>query len=179
MKTARPPLFKSVLFLAAISGFFFAAVPKVLASAEDQVDNALTAAKAWVAQIDAGQYDESYAFGCDAMHEKVPQDRWVVVLKTLRTPWGPVVSRKQINHMYKPDGVPGLEGECMVITYDTSFKRLGPATEIVVLKWEDGKWRGAGYNAQAKPSPDDESAPSTPPATTEIHTDPHVKPEPQ
>ena len=179
MKTARPPIFKSVLFLAAISGFFFAAMPKALASAEDQIENALAASKAWVAQIDAGQYDDSYAFGCDAMHDKVPQDRWAEVLKALRTPWGPVLVRKQISHIYKPNGYEGSEGEYMVITYDTSFTRFGPATEVVVLKWEDGKWLGAGYNAGAKSSPDDGSAPSSSSTTTETHTESHVKPVPQ
>jgi len=179
MKTARPPMFKSVLFLAAVSGFLFAAMPKVLASAEDQIDNALAASKAWVAQIDAGQYEESYAFGCGAMHDKVPQDQWIRVLKALRSPWGAVASRKQISHIYKPNGYEGSEGEFTIITYDTSFQRLGAATEVIVLKWEDGKWRGAGYNAGPKPSPDDGSAPPSAPSTTETHTDSHVKPQPQ
>jgi hypothetical protein len=170
---------KPALFLAAIFCFLFATMPKVLASAEDQIDNALVASKTWVAQIDAGRYDESYAFGCGAMHDKVPQDRWAQVLKALRTPWGPVLSRKQLSHIYKPNGYEGSEGEYMVITYDTSFKRLGAAKEVVVLKWEDGKWRGAGYNAGAQSSPDDGSAPPSPPSTTETHTESHVKPNPQ
>jgi hypothetical protein len=179
MKSTHLSVFKPILVLAGIFCFFFAAMPKVLASAEDQIDNALVTSKAWVAQIDAGQYDESYAFGCDAMHDKVAQDRWAQVLKALRVPWGRVVSRKQISHIYKPNGWEGSEGEFMVITYDTSFQRLSPATEVVVLKWEDGKWRGAGYNAGAKVSPDDDSAPPPPSSTTEIHTDSHVKPPPQ
>ncbi len=170
---------KPALLFAVIFCFLFAAMPKALASAENQADSALAASKAWVTQIDAGQYDESYSFGCGAMHDKVPQDQWMKVLKALRTPWGRVVSRKPISHVYKPNGVPGLEGECMVITYDTSFQRLDPATEIVVLKWEDGKWRGAGYNAGPKPSPEDASAPPTPQNPTEIHTEPHMKPKPQ
>ena len=113
------------------------------------------------------------------MHDKVPQDRWEEVLKALRIPWGPVVSRKQISHIYKPNGYEKSEGEFLVITYDTSFKELSPARETVVLKWEDGKWRGAGYNAGPKPPPDDGSVPTPPPPTTEIHTDPHVKSQPQ
>ena len=173
------PVFKFIPLLAVVSCFLFAAMPKVLASAEDQIDNALVASKAWVAQIDAGQYDESYAFGCDAMHDKVPQDRWALVLKALRVPWGPAVSRKQISHIYKPNGWEGTEGEFMIITYDTSFKLMSPAREVVVLRWEDGKWRGAGYNAGAKASPDDDSAPPPPSNPTETHTDPHVKTPPQ
>jgi hypothetical protein len=179
MKSTHLPVFKSILFLAGISCLLFAAMPKVLASAEDQIDQALVASKAWAAQIDAGQYDESYAFACDAMHDKVPQDRWEQVLKALRIPWGTVVSRKQISHIYKPNGYEGAGGEFMVITYDTSFQRMDPATEVVVLKWEDGKWRGAGYNAGPKSSPDEGAAAPPPPSTTETHPEPHVKPQPQ
>lgn len=170
---------KSALFLAGVLCLFFASMPKVFASAEDQIDNALAVSKTWMALIDAGQYDDSYAFGCDAMHDKVPQDRWGQVLKALRTPWGPVVSRKQISHIYKPNGYEGSGGEFMVITYDTTFQKLGLATEVVVLKWEGGKWRGAGYNAGAKPAPDDGSAPPPDSSTTETHTESHVKPNPQ
>jgi hypothetical protein len=179
MKSIRRLLFKSALFLAGIACLLVAATPKALASAEDHIDDSLVASKAWMAQIDAGQYDESYAFGCDAMHDKVPQDRWEAVLKALRIPWGPVVSRKPVSHIYEPNGVPGLEGECVVITYDTAFQKLGLVTETVVLKWEGGKWRGAGYYTEPKPPPDDGSAPSPPSSTTETHTDAHVKPQPQ
>jgi hypothetical protein len=170
---------KHALLMTGILCLFFATMPKVLASAEDQIDNALATSKAWVAQIDAGQYDESYAAGCGAMHDKIPQDRWGQVLKALRTPWGPVVSRTQVNHIYKPNGYEGSEGEFMVITYDTSFAKLGSATEIVVLKWEDGKWRGAGYNAEPKPQTADNSVPPPPESTTEVHTETHVTPQPQ
>lgn len=178
MKLSRLPSFKSILLLAGISCLFFAAMPNLLASAEDQIDSALVASKTWVAQIDAGQYDESYAFGCSAMHDKVPQDRWSTVLKALRSPWGPVVSRKQLSHIYKPNGYEGSEGEFIVITYDTSFKGMASATEVVVLKWDGGKWRGAGYNAGAKASPDDASEPPAP-SNTETHTDSHARPLPQ
>jgi hypothetical protein len=147
-------------------------------SAESHTDDALVASKNWVAQIDAGAYQDSYAFGCDAMKEKVPQDRWVQVLTALRTPWGPAVSRKQLSHVFERDGYDGLAGECMVITYDVSFSKMDPAQEVVVLKWEDGKWRGAGYNAGPKPT-DDGSAPARPQSTTELQTQAHVRPQPQ
>ena len=169
---------KPLLVLAGILCFLFAATPNVLASAEDQIDNALVVSKAWMAQIDAGQYNESYDAGCGEMHDKVPEDRWTNVLKALRGLYGPVLSRTQISHVYKPSGYQGSEGEFLIVTYDTSFAKLSPATEVVVLKWEDGKWRGAGYNAGPKTSPDDATAPP-PEVTTEIHTETNVKPPPQ
>ena len=176
MNSTRPTFCALSLFLAAV--FLFVGRLDAVASAEDQVEEAVVASKNWVAQIDAGGYEESYSFACAAMRDKTPEDRWVAVLKALRKPWGPVVSRKQLSHIYKPNGVPGLNGECMVITYATAFKNLNPATEIVVLKWEDGKWRGAGYNAGPKPS-DDASATPPLPNPTETHTEAHVKPVPQ
>jgi hypothetical protein len=169
---------KFALSMAAIGCLFLAVTAKVHASAEDQIDNGLIVAKAWVAQIDAGKYDESYSFACDAMRDKVTQKEWETVLKALRIPWGPVVSRKQISHVFKPNGLEKLEGECLVITYDTSFKNLPAAIEVIVLKWEDGKWRGGGYNAGPKPN-DDDSAPASTESQTETHTEPHVKPVPQ
>ena len=170
---------KSSLLLAVVCCSFLAASPKAFASAEDQIDDALAASKAWVAQIDAGNFDDSYAFGCDAMHDKVPQDRWTLLLKTFQALYGPVVSRTQISHVYKPNGYEGTEGEFLIVTYESSFKKLDAATEVVVLKWDDGKWRGAGYSAGPKPTPDDVTAPSPPTSTTETHTEPHVKPQPQ
>ena len=171
---------KHLLLLAGLFCFLITATSRVRAGAEDQIEGALSAAKAWVAQIDAGQYDESYAFGCDDLHDKVPQDRWEQILKALRAPWGSVVNRQQIRHDYKPNGFEGTEGEFMVITYDTSFQKNNAVTEVVVLKWDGGKWRGAGYNAGPKATPDDGSTPQPPPSsTTETHTEEHVKPQPQ
>jgi hypothetical protein len=176
MNSPRLSFCTILLFLAVV--FFYAGRLDAVASAEDQIDQAVAASKNWVAQIDAGKFEESYAFTCSAMRDKTPVDRWVAVLKALRKPWGPVVNRKQLSHIYKPNGVPGLNGECMVVTYDTAFKNLDPATEVVVLKWEDGKWRGAGYNAGPKQT-DDTPATTAMPNPTETHTESHVKPVPQ
>ena len=174
MKTSRRFVFPFLVAAALV--LLFAAMPRSFGSAEDHVADALTASKNWIAQIDAGCYEDSYDFACDAMRDKVPQDRWVDVLKALRVPWGQVLNRTQISHVFKPNGVQGLPGECMVITYDTSFKRLDPATEEIVLKWEGGKWRGAGYNAGPKPTSDDASAAPSPDSNTETHTESHVHP---
>jgi hypothetical protein len=157
--------------------FVYLAAFRAQASAENQVDQAIAVSKAWIEQIDAGRYDDSYGFTCEETRDKFPQDRWVEVLKTIRTPWGTVLDRHQLSHVYKPNGVTGLSGECMVITYNTKFKNLDAATEQVILKWEDGQWRGAGYYAGATPNPN--ASPSTPTYTTEVHTDNHYQPNPQ
>jgi hypothetical protein len=156
-------------------GFLAVAVSRSFAVSDDHINSSLGAAKDWIAQIDAGQYDESYDAGCVALHEKVKSDQWVLVLRTLRPPWGSVVSRKEISHVYKPDGFEGLDGECMVITYETAFQNLNDALEVVVLKWEDGRWRGAGYNVGPKPVPADQQQ-QPDPSQTETESQPHFTP---
>jgi hypothetical protein len=150
---------------------------RVHASASQQIDQAVNASKAWISEIDAGKYDDSYSFTCEEVRQKFPQDRWVDVLKTIRTPWGVALDRHQLSHVYQPNGVKGLEGECMVITYNTNFKNMANATETVVLKWEDGQWRGAGYFAGVKTDPD--AQPAAPNYTTEVQTQEHVTAPPQ
>jgi hypothetical protein len=126
----------------------------------------LAAAQNWLTEIDAGEYEKSYSEGCTAFHNKVSQDQWITVLKALRPSIGTVISRKLISQNYKPDGFEGLNGECMVNMYATTFSKLGPTLEVVVLKREDGTWRGAGYNAQpqqgAQPSQEPQSPQSEP-----------------
>ena len=145
---------------------------RVHASASDQIDKAVNASKDWVTQIDAGRYDDSYTFTCEETRKQYPQDRWVEVLKTIREPWGTVLNRHQLSHVYQPNGVKGLEGECMTITYNTNFKNYNNVTETVVLKWEDGEWRGAGYFAGVKTDPN--APPPEPNYTTEVQTQEHA-----
>jgi hypothetical protein len=139
-----------LLIIVCLGSLLIALTSKSLAAPADSSAAALAMARAWIAQIDAGQYDDSYSIGCIAFHERVSLDKWVSVLKTLRQPLGPVVNRKEISRTDKPDGFEGLDGECMVIKYDTSFKKLPATLEVVVIKREDGKWKGAGYNVIPK-----------------------------
>jgi hypothetical protein len=140
------------------------------AAPEGYESTALAAAKAWIAQIDAGQYIQSYDAGCDEFHRKVTQDKWVLVLKAFRPAYGKVVSRKEVGHIYQENGVNGLDGECMVITYDTSFSRVKDGYEEVVLKLEDGQWRGAAYQAGTKRSSASVSDDSAPQVDTEVQS---------
>jgi len=161
---------KRLLVLAGTSSLLLTSGHPGFAASGDSSDEALVAAMAWVAQIDAGEYVESYDAGCDEFHQKVPQDRWVQVLKALRPSFGTVVSRREIKHIFKENGVNGLDGECVVITYDTSFSRLHNGYEEVVLKLEDGKWRGANYQVGPKPSDQSASDQSAPDVDTEVQS---------
>ena len=173
-----PRVLQVTIFCAAILGLLLTAAPAAFASAEDHVNDGLSVSQSWVGQIDKGLYDDSYASASGEMHDKVPQDHWALILKTLRAPWGPIKNRQQLSHVYKPNGYEGAEGEFLVITYDSSFQKLDEAKEVVVLRWEDGKWRPAGYNAGPVGHPDQNGG-DQPPNSTEVHTDQHVNATPQ
>jgi len=156
MKSFRCSLFRIIRITATACIVFFVAgafLQSLAAPGESPVE-AQAAARAWVAQIDAGQYEESYLAGCIAFHEKITKDKWVLGLKAVRAPHGAVVSRSETSHVLKPNGYQGLDGECMIIEYDTSFKNLPDGTEEVVMKHEDGIWKGAGYTVGSKTAPD-------------------------
>jgi hypothetical protein len=148
-------LLGTLVFLAAASASAFG-------SPTPAPESALTAAHAWLTQIDAGNYEDSYGVGCRALHNKVDAQKWGTILTTFRTPLGAVLDRKITESSYNPNGFEGLEGECAIITYTTSFKGLESAKEVIVLKLEDGKWRGAGYNVG--PGETDSTPPQPTPA---------------
>ncbi len=140
-------------------GLLFAAVFFGLATTgradpldDSRTKEAVAAAAAWLAEIDANKVEESYEQGCTALQLKVSKQQWITVLKALRPSIGNVSSRTVQSAEYKPDGFEGLEGECVVIKYNSVFTVIGPAYEVVVMKRENGQWRGAGYNAQPQSS---------------------------
>jgi hypothetical protein len=119
---------------------------------DNRTKEAESAAQHWLAEIDSGKMEESYDDGCTAFQLKVGKQQWITVLKALRPSIGNVSSRTLQSAEYKPDGFEGLEGECVVIKYNSVFTVIGPALEVVVMKRENGQWRGAGYNAQPQSS---------------------------
>jgi hypothetical protein len=125
-----------------------------------RLGDARTVAQHWLAEIDAGKLDSSYEEGCLAFQKKVSKQQWVTVLQALRPTIGTMTSRHEIKYQYKPDGFEGLDGEIILLMYDTVFSKLGETEEIVELKREDGQWRGAGYNVQPQAQAQPQTAPS-------------------
>jgi hypothetical protein len=113
---------------------------------DDQSTEASSVARAWVAEIDAGKYDASYMDGGSALHDKVPQDTWVKILTAERPEFGKVLSRQETTRSYQPNGFEGVDGEFMVLSYHTNFANKPDEVEHIILRREDGKWRGVGYN---------------------------------
>ena len=120
-------LFSHAAVICACICLISAAAPAASASAEDQVDQTRLAIVAdWLGQIDAGKYEQSYADACGAMHDKVPQDRWVADSQDRCARRGARSSIASNSAIFtSPTASKALSGECMVITYNTSFTETG------------------------------------------------------
>lgn len=157
--------------LARLTGFFCAVALPLLAQ-DDRAEQAALVAKAWVAKIDAGNYEQSYDDAGSALHDKVPVDTWVKILKTERPTLGKVVAREVTSTSYKPNGFEGLDGEFMVVSYRTSFENKPHELEYVVLRREGGKWRPTGYDFGPEEVVNDPDAGPTTTTTSETQTPP-------
>jgi hypothetical protein len=166
----------SFLRLAALAGAAIFLAPVIThADDSDRFAAARPIAHAWLGDIDSGNYDQSYTEAGDALHQKVPQDHWVKILKTERPLLGRLVSRQEVTHSYRPDGLEGAEGEFIVLGYRSAFETKPSELEYVVLKHEFGGWRCVGYDFGPDPAAasgsDDGTAPTTT-TTTETLTPP-------
>lgn len=129
---------------------------------DEAFNNALSVARNWLGEIDAGNYDQSYNDAGSGLHDKVSQENWVKILRTERPLLGKVVNRQVISHSMHPDGLEGAEGSFIVISYRTAFETKPDELEYVVLKHDFGGWRCVGYDfgpEQVQNNPDE--GPST------------------
>ena len=116
-----------------------------MASAE-KVEQALEAAKAWLALVDEGKYRESWETAAGYFKSSLSKERWEQILTTVRKPMGSLVSREisSKNYMKSLPGAP--EGEYVVFQFRTSFENKPSGIETVTPMLErDGSWRVSGY----------------------------------
>jgi hypothetical protein len=152
------------LFLALLAGLL--ALPALVRADDDQsINNARSLAHTWLAEIDSGNYDQSYAEGGQALHDKVPQETWVKILRTERPSLGKVVNRQEVAHVLHSDGLEGVTGTFLVLTYHTDFAAKSDEVEYVVVRHEFGGWRCVGYDF-GPANPDASDGDDTPATTT-------------
>ena len=64
----------------------------MIANAGDR--EAMTAAKEWLALVDAGEYNQSWLTANKTLKEQSEKDDWANYLKAIREPLGKIISRK-------------------------------------------------------------------------------------
>lgn len=126
--------------------FLFLLGPPAQAAETDDTSKAQTAAKAWLALVDAEKYGQSWDEGALLFRSAVMKAEWERAARAARAPLGAVKSRafKSANFTRSLPGAP--DGEYVVIQFDTQFANKASAIETVTpMRDKDGAWRVAGY----------------------------------
>ena len=111
-----------------------------------KTEPAIEAAKTWLATVDRGDYDGSWAEAASYFQAAVPQDQWVKQIRGVRGPLGKVLSRKVIGAKYMTS-LPGApDGEYVVIQIETSFENKKSSVETITPMMDGTRgWRVSGY----------------------------------
>jgi hypothetical protein len=114
--------------------------------ADEKTDEGVKTAKAWVAIVDAKDYQKSWDEAAPFFKGKVTAETWKKMADAVREPLGEVASRELLNAQFSKQ-LPGApEGEYVVVQFKTSFANKKDAVETVVpMKDDKGVWRVSGY----------------------------------
>ena len=131
--------FPSVVLLAV-------AAAGALTSCKSVSPDALPAAEAWLALVDAEQYPESWTEAASFFKGKIDSPSWERAVAAARGPLGHVQSRV-VKSSTAATSLPGApDGEYVVFQFETTFEHKQGATETVTpMKDTDGRWRVSGY----------------------------------
>ena len=115
-------------------------------ASETQEIAALRAARAWLAVVDAGNYDESWHAAAGYFGTAVGNEQWRQAMEGIRRPLGKVLTR-ELKGKTTVTELPGApDGQYVVIQFNTVFENKRAAVETVTPMLEDdGNWSVTGY----------------------------------
>ena len=117
-----------------------------LADEKAAVNQAQSAATAWLALTDAARYGPSWDEASSLFKAAITKANWESALKGARAPLGVLKARK-VRAATFTRTVPGApDGEYVVIQFDTQFENKAAAVETITpMREKDGSWRVSGY----------------------------------
>jgi hypothetical protein len=110
----------------------------------DQAENhaAIESVEAWLAALDAGNYDESWRQSATVFRiGNGTSTNWASAASEMRGPLGRVV-RRQLKEIQRTNL---QEGSAYALAYDTTFEARRSSTEEVTVVLDGGFWKVAGY----------------------------------
>jgi hypothetical protein len=129
-------------FLALIALPQTAPAPGDGANSAEATSSAVTAsAQAWLALVDQGRWEESWAATASPFRSLNTSKIWASTSEKVRAPLGAVQSRVLLSQ----DSVPAPPNGVEVLKFRTSFANKPSAEETLSLAQEDGSWRVVGY----------------------------------
>ena len=114
----------------------------IIANADQRA--AMTAAKAWLSLVDAGEYKQSWLTANKTLKKQSEKEEWANYLKAIRGPLGKVISRKvtRSRTVSQIQGMP--DGEYFQVQFEVKFLDKSGMERMTVAK-ERGSWKVAGY----------------------------------
>ena len=113
---------------------------------EAAIEQARTAARAWLALLDGHEYDEGWDAAGELLKGAVTRDEWSARWSVTLGPMGSVQARTAQASEFST-ALPGApDGEYVILKFETVFEKEHKAVETVILRREpDGLWRVSGY----------------------------------
>jgi len=127
-------------------GFVSLALLFVAPATQSPEDLAEKSAFAWLAMVDAGNYDASWREAASFLRGAVSQEDFKKSMVGVRQPLGRMLSRKVKSRTYR-ESLPGVpDGKYVVLEFDASFENKKTAVETVTpMQESDGTFRVSGY----------------------------------
>jgi hypothetical protein len=125
------------------------ASPTGLPAQDSPQEEALEAARSWVALVDSEEYRESWDEAARSFQASVTPEAWSAQLSAGRAQVGAVEERgdPRVEAMVDPPGAP--PGEYVQVIFRSRYSGAGYLMENVVLtREEDRGWRVVGYFIQ-------------------------------
>ncbi|MFD1610882.1 DUF4019 domain-containing protein [Sphingomonas tabacisoli] len=128
--------------LALVASPLIAPAPQGGAASTQAANSAVAAsAQSWLALVDQGRWEESWAATASSFRSLNTTELWASTSQKARVPLGAVRSRVLLSQESVPAPPNGVE----VLKYRTSFANKPNAVETLSLALEDGSWRVVGY----------------------------------
>jgi Flp pilus assembly protein TadD len=107
---------------------------------------AVEPAQAWLGDIDAGHYAQSWTNAATFFQSAITSEKWVEAMQQIRKPLGALVSRK-LKSAQEMSSLPGApDGRYILMQFETAFANKKIAIETVTfIQEKDGQWRATGY----------------------------------
>ena len=108
------------------------------------LDPAVREARAWLRLLDEGRYAQSWLDTSALFRSAIPENRWLAVMKSMRTHLGVPTSRQLVRTRETPRFPDLPDGLYLVLEFETAFSSGQLTDEDVVLVHEPtGDWRVA------------------------------------
>jgi hypothetical protein len=131
---------------AAAAGLLASTGAQAASEGDAAVAAARTAAATWLAALDAGDGEGSWALSATMFRAAVSAAQWAQAARQVRTPLGTVQQRTERSAGFTRT-LPGApDGRYVLMQFATRFEHKAEAVETLTLTHDsDGSWRVAGY----------------------------------